>query len=95
MKYYELPESVHFQCSFPIGDEIYSASIRTLSTSKNKIWTVRNQEGVEIFKNLNLVSGVNYAGIFSGFGEDKVLKYFTDGEKSYLGTEKTGLSNNQ
>jgi hypothetical protein len=93
MKYFKLPENKHYSCSFPIGSEIYTATVRTLSTG-NRIWSVRNQEGSEIFKNINLVTGVNYAGIFSGFGENKILKYFETNGRGYLGTEETDISNN-
>lgn len=92
MKYFKLPKDKHFSCSFPIGSEIYTATVRTLITG-NRIWSVRNQEGNEIFKNLNLVTGVNYA-FFSGFGENKVLQYFEENGRGYLGTEETGISDN-
>lgn len=94
MIYFRLPEEIHYSCSFSIGSEIYTATVRTLSTSRNRVWSVRNQEGSEIFKNINLVAGVNYAGIFSGFGENKILEYFEENGRGYLGTEERSISDN-
>lgn len=87
MKYYELPNLNHFTASFKIGSDSYSAEFRILSTSKKLIWSVRNTEGIEIFKNLYLVSGINYAGCFPQFGDNKTIKLIISKGVKYLATE--------
>ena len=87
MKYYELPESTHFSCSFPIGNNVYRAEFRTLSGSKKQIWTVRDQEGNELFKNIYAVTKINYADLFGGFPENVTLGIVVFEGKRYVATE--------
>lgn len=87
MKYFKLPTENKYTCSFSIGDVVYNATVKTLSTSLKKIWSVRDTEGNEIFKNLYMSTGVNYASMFVQFASGSTLKIIESGGNTYLATE--------
>ena len=86
-KYFEIPEANFFSCSFTIGKISYRATFRKLSTSEKYIWTVRDTEGVEIFTDLYLSNGVNYADLFADFEPDTTLKVIEANGRKYLETD--------
>lgn len=84
MKYFELPTDLNYMCSFPVSKTVYNATVQTLPTSLKKIWTVRDSENNEIFKNLYMSSGINYAFMFAQFETGTSLKIIEVGGKTYI-----------
>ena len=87
MKYFEIELSNWFSCSFTIAENSYRAEFRKLSSSERYIWSVRNINGVEIFKSLYVSEGVNYADMFADFEHGTILKVVSANGRQYLATE--------